>query len=346
MKHLPLIRRFIKEEKGAVAVLAAVMVTALVGLAGAAVDLGMLYSTHGELQNAADAAALAAAATLVGVDGQGSPVTQPDLAVSTAQQYVAAHQAGATALSLLGEDMTMGFWDFEAGDFDPDRIGPSGAPSDLTAVRVTVRRDHVSGNPVSTYFAKILGVDDVDLAATGVAYVGYPGSVDEGVVDLPIAVHEDALASGGDVYCGADLEFHSENDETASWTTFFTWPTNDRNVDKFIQEIYTPPALEIGDVIHGVNGNLSNNTFRDLQDRFQAEQTGGEWMVILPVIDPGGPCSCNATVVGFAHFVITGVRTAPHKDVQGYVICDMTIQGSRPGGENFGARAGSPVMIN
>src|SRR5712671_2669883 len=50
-----------QDEGGAVAVVAALVLTALIGVVGLAVDVGMWYRTNRALQNAADAAVIAAA---------------------------------------------------------------------------------------------------------------------------------------------------------------------------------------------------------------------------------------------------------------------------------------------
>ncbi|HEX2257665.1 MAG TPA: pilus assembly protein TadG-related protein [Afifellaceae bacterium] len=55
---------FIRREDGAVAVVAGAAIAAAVGLAAFTVDLSNAYSVKGRLQNAADAAALAAAQRL------------------------------------------------------------------------------------------------------------------------------------------------------------------------------------------------------------------------------------------------------------------------------------------
>ena len=51
---------FAKDERGAVAIIAGLALTVLIGIVGLAVDVGMWYRTNRALQNAADAAAIAA----------------------------------------------------------------------------------------------------------------------------------------------------------------------------------------------------------------------------------------------------------------------------------------------
>ncbi|MEE9194829.1 MAG: pilus assembly protein TadG-related protein, partial [Alphaproteobacteria bacterium] len=65
----PPFRAFARDEGGAVAVIFAVMLTALVGMMALAMDLGRAWNLETQLQHAADACALAAATQLDGADG-------------------------------------------------------------------------------------------------------------------------------------------------------------------------------------------------------------------------------------------------------------------------------------
>lgn len=338
------IRRLLGQERGVVAPLAAVSLVALLGLTGAAVDLGALYSARGELQNAADASALAAANTMLRWDSNNLAIAQPSVALTNAQNYSRANKSLGVALNLrqpLGDDFIIGFYDPLAGEFDPSRVGLSlNDPDDLTAVRVTVRRDEQANQPVRTFFAGIVGVREVGMSANSTAYLGYAASAPTGGVTLPIAVDENALRppGDGDPYCGKSITFHSENDENGSWTTFFRWPADSPTVDNYVCGCDDSPALKVGDMINITNGNLSNNIFTHLRDRFNHEKSGGQWTVTLPVYKSGGN-SGAVEVVGFANMVITEVRTAPYKDLTGFLQCGTVVPKSATGGEDFGARA-------
>ena len=338
-------KKLLAEDRAGVAMVTAVMLTALVALVGTAVDLGILFTAKSQLQNAADAAALAAADTMIVWDSQNQATTQPDTAISTAQQLTLANDALGQSLTLLSQDITMGFWDGAVGDFDPDRTGPSSDPDDLTGVKVKVRRDDLANSPVTTFFAGMVGIDEVGVNATATAFLGYAGSVEAGTVDLPIAVDETALNNGDGPLCGTSIEFHDENNENGSWTSFFEWPTNDPTVKSYIQGMSESPALKVGDMINLINGNLSNNTFDALKSRFESEGTdtdgdgdADEWLVVLPVYKSGAN-SGAAELTGFAHMVITGVETAPNKRVTGYLQCGKVIPNSQTGGTDFGTRA-------
>ena len=346
-QRFPSLSRLWRGQSGAMAALAAFMLTALVGLTGAAVDLGLLYSTKGELQNAADAAALAGAATMVSFGENGEISVQPNTAVATAQQVSLANQAHGVNLSLRSDDAVIGYWDTATDAFDPGLSGSSD-PNDITGFRATVRRDELANGPVNTFFAGLVGYGSVGLHATSTAFLGWAGLADAAAVDLPLAIHASALTEADSPKCGAELLFNNENSETAEWTSFFTWPTNDVTVRKYVNGTLQSPALKVGDSINVINGNLSTATINALADRFQAQgaDTDGDgaadsWEVLVPVVEPGST-STMSKVVGFAHLVLT---EADSSRVRFFLQCDRALIGSNSGGENYGTRATVPSLI-
>lgn len=345
------IMRFLREERGAIAVAVAVLLTGVVGLTGAATDLGVVYTARGQLQNAADSAALAAAKNMMAQDPETlDAVTTPDAAQATAHQLTQANKALGDGLILLDNDYTIGFWDLDAEAFT--RVGPSSDPSEINAVEVTLRKDDLANSPVTTMFSGIVGVSEVDVTAKSLAFVGYPNAIPEdGGLGIPIAVKDTAVTGGGDSpACGTQLTFHDENNENASWTTFKKWPSNSYTVDKYICDCYGVPYLKIGDYINITNGNLSNNVFRHLRQRFEREGSDIdgdghlEWVVILPVI-PADANSGSAEVLGFATFEMEEVHAAPLKMVRGIIRCNTMIPSAETGGPNFGSRAGNPKLV-
>ncbi len=339
--------RLWRGQRGAIAAMAAMLLTTIVGLTGAAVDLGLIYSTKGELQNAADAAALAGAATMISFGESGEMSVQPTTAVLTAQQVSLANQAQGVSLTLRSEDATIGYWDTATDAFDPGLTGSSN-PNDVTAFQATVRRDNLANGPLPTYFGGLVGLGTVNLRATSIAFLGWAGRSEPTAVDLPLAIHASALTNAGNPNCGAALLFSNENDETAEWTSFFTWPTNDVTVRNYVDGALQSPELKVGDSINVINGNLSTATMSALADRFQAQgsDTNGDgtadyWEVLVPVVDPGSSATIS-TVVGFAHLVMTAAETG-HASF--YLQCDRALIGSTSGGGNYGTRATVPSLI-
>ncbi len=343
------LRRLLHEERAATAVLFTVFLTAMVGLMGAAVDMGALYTAKAQLQNAADAAALAAANTMLGTNAQNLAVAQPGTALSTAQAFSADNQALGVNLPLkrpLGSDFTIGYWDSSTGAFDPSRTGLGITNPDwLTGVQVKVRRDNSANTPIHTFFAGIVGLKQVELTAQSTAFLGFPGQVPSGVVDLPIAVLSSAIGNGDGPVDGQPIVFHSSGDQNGEWTTFFTWPANNPNVDKYVDGTLPIPGLKVGDEINLTNGNLSNNTFQDLKDRFEANAVNGQWQVTLPVIGHVGCGANQSAVVGFTTYVITDVQLAPQKRVDGFIKTQTVVTDSSTGGGNYGARAAFSSLV-
>ncbi|MCF8032502.1 MAG: hypothetical protein K9K66_08325 [Desulfarculaceae bacterium] len=333
---------------GAMAAMAAFMLTAMLGLTGAAVDVGLIASTHNELQNAADAAALAGAGSMLAFTPDGSQISaQTATGLSTAQQVSLANQASGVSLSLRPEDVIIGFWDLESDSFDSSKSG-SGDPDDITGFRATLRRDALANGPLGTFFAGMVGYGQVELSATSIAYLGWSGRVDPVTVDLPLAVHASALQEAGSPGCGMELTFNNEASETAEWTSFFTWPTNDVTVRDYVEGAAQTPALQVGDSLNVINGNLSTHTMESLAGRFQAEGsdldgdgTADSWEVVVPVVNPGSS-STASTVAGFATLVLTEADGA-HASF--YLQCDRAIVGSTSGGGNYGTRATLPSLI-
>ncbi|MBU4448487.1 MAG: Tad domain-containing protein [Proteobacteria bacterium] len=166
-----------RDESGSVAVITAICLVFLVGFVALVLDVGHLYAVRSELQNAADAAALAGARALFPISGYPDatliPLTDPpycSLAVSAGRAAAASNQAGGVAnLATAPADVQTGIWNWDAKNFTPDAT-----PSyNINSVEATVRRDSVANQPVGSWFAHILGVESTPVNALSVAAVGY-----------------------------------------------------------------------------------------------------------------------------------------------------------------------------
>ncbi len=127
-----MLARFIKNEDGTALVLVAALMVGLMGCVALVIDVGAMYSTKAELQNAADAAALAAARKLPNVGA----------AITTAEYYA--------ALNLNG-----------AEEYDITATTPY--DGDSTKIEVVCTRN------VPYTFARVLGFTDIDISARAVA---------------------------------------------------------------------------------------------------------------------------------------------------------------------------------
>ena len=323
-----------RDERAAVAVLTAVFLTAFIAFAGAAVDLGILYSARNQLQNTADAAALAGASTMVVSNAAGEAQANYAGAEAEAIEFTQANKMlGDPLIWQTGVDLfEAGLWDHDLDNFTS--TGPTADPNDLTAARVTLTRD------VETFFARVVGIATVTLSADATAFLGWAGNTPAGEVDLPIALHQDALDD-----CGQIIRYNSNNTETASWTSFFLPNANNPNISQYITGEEPCPALQVGDDITLNNGVIAS-LFETLNGRYIQERDGnGEWRVLIPVVDDYS--STNGAVVGFVHFVITEILGPPDKSLSGYMDCQaMIVPDSNNGGADYGTRAGIPSLTN
>ena len=172
---------FLNDTSGAAAVMIALCLFVMMGVASLAIDMGQLYTVRNELQNVADASALAGVAQLI-QNQDGKAVRNSGQAIQYALQ-VAQTQSQLQGLPSVADagrndlEMTIGFWDIYA----PSRqqawteIG-STCPTDsnANAVRVSIKRaEGFAFGPVTNLFAVALGFPTSQVSATATAYLGF-----------------------------------------------------------------------------------------------------------------------------------------------------------------------------
>jgi Flp pilus assembly protein TadG len=194
-------RKFIQATEGTIMVLTAVGLVAFLGFASLAIDMGHLYVVRNELQNVADAAALAGANQLI-VEQDGEAV-RDSAAAQQAVMDVAQTQAQLVGLPLVDpgsrNDLTiaLGNWNIYAGNTQTAWTDSDGSPySNANAVRVSIRRaSGVTFGPVTNFLAGILGHSTSEVAATATAYLGFVESTPPGAVDIPLAIPDTVITA-------------------------------------------------------------------------------------------------------------------------------------------------------
>jgi Flp pilus assembly protein TadG len=208
--------------RAASAVLALVTVPVLIGFAALTVDVGVLYNTRVDLQNAADAAAMAATSALaseammqvrMGTSSASESLNEVVRLAFTQTQSLpgTGYTFGGKKLGVEAADVTIGWLD-TASATEPIKTGAS--PSTFNAIQVVVRRTRESVNgPVELFFARIFGRQDADVVALAVAvlddhFSGYDADQSRTLL-WPFTKHineyEAQLQSGEDRY-GYDSE--------------------------------------------------------------------------------------------------------------------------------------------
>src|SRR5689334_8532080 len=102
------LRRSPDDRRGAITVLAAVLMVVMLGFVAFGVDVGYMLLVKTQLQVAADSAAMAAAANMAGTQSQMN---------AAAQLYAGYHQAGGKQVTLQTSDIQYGLWDSTARTF-------------------------------------------------------------------------------------------------------------------------------------------------------------------------------------------------------------------------------------
>ncbi|MES1205221.1 MAG: pilus assembly protein [Pseudomonadota bacterium] len=144
-------------EQGAIAVLMAVCLIVLMGLAALGFDLSYARLARLQLQNATDAAGHAA---LVRLRSTNDPVAARAMAVSVA----AANHVYGKSLTLTPSDITFGGWDFAQRAF---QLG--GSP--YNAVRLVGSRSTLQGvdGAIETSFGRVFGVNSINMSHNATA---------------------------------------------------------------------------------------------------------------------------------------------------------------------------------
>jgi len=196
-------RRLIHRTEGSVAIITAIGLVAFLGMASLAIDMGHLYTVRNELQNVADAAALAAAGNLIHDYGAGA--VRDAAAAQQAALTVAQRQSQLSGQPAVGDvdrndlNIIFGAWNIYAGNPSTawTEIGPTcSSDSNANGVKVTILR--ASGTvygPVSNFFGGIMGFNTSQVAAIAIAYLGYTHEVPTATVKVPLTLPDTVLTA-------------------------------------------------------------------------------------------------------------------------------------------------------
>jgi Flp pilus assembly protein TadG len=220
-----------RRERGATAVVVAVMVTALFGILGLALNVGHLMSVRSELQTAADSAALAAGQQLaVIVD----PTTgYPDMTkiadvTTQATTYSANNPSDKLALSINAGDVVVGVWDPSTSTFTASNVN-----TQVNAVKVTVSRASAGAatGPVDMVFGSLLGWGATrNVQASAVAYVSGPPPIS--APTMPIAI---VTCGSINALCGTQIFVNIDNSSTNGFWTDYDLGNGNPNILNILQ---------------------------------------------------------------------------------------------------------------
>ncbi|NCW84609.1 MAG: hypothetical protein EBV69_00220 [Oxalobacteraceae bacterium] len=163
-------------QRGAVTMLVALMIPVFLGIAALVIDVAYLQFVRNELQNDADAAALAGAKQLRST-------------TSASPQWYAAETAAFTAISLNSADgkrLSMGtaqsgYWNPTKANAGLQMLPMTPTVNEVPAVQVTLSKGHGQNDgEVPTFFARIWNMMSTSVTVTAVAGLTSPYTIEPG----------------------------------------------------------------------------------------------------------------------------------------------------------------------
>jgi Flp pilus assembly protein TadG len=178
-----------RKRRGVMIIFTAIMLVVLLGCVAFAIDLGYIIAARAQMQNAADAAALAGASQLLspslleGNPTQSTAITTTMANVRTqARAYSLLNPCFKSALALGDNTSNSASGDIVCGymanpydrtqAFTPTVAADGPAPN---VVQVNIHHDSIRNGSLSLFFARILGSSSANLQATAMA--GYQAQI-------------------------------------------------------------------------------------------------------------------------------------------------------------------------
>ncbi len=264
MTRLRYINNMTKGQRGAVAVWFALLLPILLGFAALAFDLTRLHLAKVELQNAADAAALAGARFLTPPPNNSIPYNWS--AASDSAMAFAQHNY-ANGSKIQDANIDTGYWNTQSHVFTVSTTISLNA-FDVPAVRARLAISSTENNgPLRLFFAPILGIADPNVQASAIAVI-YPSQGGTGAFPFVVPKYmlykywdytthkpkDQSTVDLGTVYASSGKGANKVDSLTGQWTTFQknTDATKDSNVP-FVDSLITygsSVSLSKGDFIY------------------------------------------------------------------------------------------------
>jgi hypothetical protein len=340
----------LKNQRGVAAIMVALGIMVLLGVAALAVDIGYRNVVQNELQNIVDAAALAGAGELGQQYLDGSFVEDDYFLIEKIAEDVA--RSNTANIIVVVE---IGTW----RNRDEKFIGT--LDNRPNAVKVSVWRDTVGdftdpNSQVPTFFARIWNITGLDVMADAVAALTGASEIAEGELEIPVGISEQWFTEN---FCNQPIQFYptAGTDGCAGWHVYDEWPANAAHLRDNIlggmlsdPATFTPPALDLDDnpSFAFTGGNLST-TLDNISAMFEnfGEDIDGVWVWKTKVVVYDEPCGVNPNqtinIIGFASVEITGV-VGPPPVLIATAVCGEINEG-KGGGSYYGTWGSIPGLV-
>ena len=291
-------------ERGVILIWVALFMLTMLSFISLGIDLAKLTTTRAQLQNAADAAALAGASA---IDPQTGVLVQAT-AVARAQQTSAQNKAFIDTPQPVVLDAS-------------DVTFPTSSQ-----VRVTVRRE--GANSIVTYFGKALGITSLQMKASATAKVDTVGAVNCGILPLGASLNPGETFQTGCSHIYA-LKLGSGTGGNGNYSAI-AFPqcnagpcagqpsTGASTYGCLLRQGYCC-EIKKGEVVSTEPGNMAGPTNKAINDRFDADivkaenicysdylaQGGnGQRVIIVPITTQPANGRSDVTILDFASFFL------------------------------------------
>lgn len=333
-------------DRGAVAVVVAVAMTALLLVGAVVVDIGAALLSRHHAQTVADAAALAGARQLGGVYERtpNTIATQMLSAVDRTRVLRAAAQvADRNRINLA----TLTLAELRIGAWNPasQRLAATNIGADALLVRAS--------GQTSTFLAGLLGIRRLDIAATATAALTPLGEVPPGGLPAPVGIASGFVAQGP--IDGKRVVFYQTGSSgpCTGWTTFTQGPSTVAGLQTVLSgltagSLSSPAATANRSQFQFVRGNLAT-IFPQIKALYDAKKNPatGQWVTVVPIYErracqaPSG----SLRIAGFSTAVITLVST-PNGPVLEGVLRSGSVAIGRGGGPDYGTKGSFPGLVS
>ncbi|RXZ36343.1 pilus assembly protein TadE [Oxalobacteraceae bacterium CAVE-383] len=329
----------LRRQQGSVVLFFVAFLIPLLMFGAFAIGLARVSVVRNELQNAADAAALAGASALIAANS-GTPAWAA--ATAAARAAVTLNTSDNTPLSTA--IVATGYWNLDGSPstLQPTTITPG--VNDASGLQVTVTRGaNQNGGAIGLPFGALLGLISTNASATAVAVASAPSTVAGGL--LPVALAQcmyDAYWNSStnqpkiDPATGAAYEFKvgdgqpyitpsGASCESSQWTSFLI-VANDVPTIRGLITNGNPTPLSIGDSIYMQPG-VKTTLFGSIPTQA---------VVYVPIVS-NIVSGSYAPIVAFAAFYIDASVGGSGKYIQGHFLTGYEIPQSSGVGPYYGA---------
>jgi hypothetical protein len=224
-------------------------------------------------------------------------------------------------VSTDGADVVLGEWLWsDASVTDKLKTGVDHP----NAVRVFANRQK-DVNPVTLFFARVLGIADAGVSAVATAAlsgtcIGIPG--------IPLGIGKSWFTNTGANRGCTQIAVNNTTNSCAGWTNLSTDSFKQQQVQDLLTGKTTIPTITAGDRAEFGGGTVTP-ILTDLEALFNKMKTGTPptWTTSVVVYDDNNTCVnpvIEYPILGFATVKITSIiTTGSDKGIQGEVVCNI-----------------------